>query len=107
MKLNPGDLRHRITIQTFTESSNDYNEPVKTWATFATVWASVSPLIGREYFASQQITAEVTGKIRMRYLEGVTPKMRVLFSGKIYDIAAVIDIEERHIEHVLMVKESQ
>lgn len=103
--IESGKLRHRITIQQRSTTQDVYGEPTDTWTTFATVWASVEPIIGREFFASEQVQAEVTTKIRIRNLDGILPKMRVSFGSKIYDIKAIMNIEERNREILLMCEE--
>jgi len=51
------------------------------------------------------VNAEVTGKISIRYLAGITPKMRVKHGNRIFDIVSMINPEERNRELQLMVKE--
>ena len=46
--MNPGDLRHRITFQELTTTTNENGFEVKTWIDFKTVWAKVSNLHGRD-----------------------------------------------------------
>ena len=75
------------------------------WSEFAVVAASVEPLRGREFWAAKEQQAEVTTRIRIRYLEGVTPKMQVLDGTTVYLINAVIDPEMRHQELQLMCAE--
>jgi SPP1 family predicted phage head-tail adaptor len=72
---------------------------------FATAWASIEPLNGREFFAAQQVNAEVTARIRLRYLPGVTRQMQVKFGSRTFAIESVINVEERNRELQLMVKE--
>lgn len=105
--INAGALRHRVTIQKATESINEKGETVPTWETFATVWAAVEPLRGREYFQSNAIQSELTTRIRIRYLAGVNPHMRVLYNGRTFHIQAVIDVDERHREMQLMCIEDE
>ena len=100
-----GKLRHSITIQVSTVTQDDYGASVESWDTFATVRASVEPLQGREYFAAQQVQAEVTTRFRIRYLAGVKPSMRVLFEGRTFDVQAVLDPNEMHRELHLMAVE--
>jgi len=101
-----GDLRHRITIQQPIEIRNEVGEVIQSaWQDFTTVWAAIEPLRGREYFDAQQINAEVTSRIRIRYRPGIKPKMRVVYGERIFDIQSVIDVEERHKEIHLMCKE--
>lgn len=103
--MRAGKLRHRITIQEVIETKSASGAPIHTWRDWADVWASVEPLRGREFFASKQIQAEVSTRIRIRYLEGVTPKMQVLFNSKTYLIDSVINPEERNREMQLMCRE--
>jgi SPP1 family predicted phage head-tail adaptor len=105
--LKAGELRHQITIQQSTESQNDYGEATSSWSEFATVWASVQPISGREFFAAQAVQAQVSTRIKIRYLPDVTPKMRVLFGSRVFRIEAVLNIDERNRElHLMCVEEA-
>lgn len=105
--MRAGRLRNYITIQQPTEAEDANGEIIQTWSTFANVWAEILPLVGKEYWSARQTVAEITGKIRLRYINGITAKMRVLYGSKIYDIEAPpIDVENRHIELILLVKEN-
>lgn len=103
--MRSGKLRHSIIIQQATESFNGNSELVSTWSTFATIWASIEPLVGREYYAARQVNAETTGKIRIRYLAALTTKMRISFGTRIFDIKGISNIEERNEEMVLYYSE--
>ena len=43
-----GTLRHRVELQEPVENQDGYGEAERTYTTYATVWASVEPLSGRE-----------------------------------------------------------
>jgi SPP1 family predicted phage head-tail adaptor len=98
--MRAGTLRHRITIQEVTETPDSAGEPTESWSAFKTVWASVEPLRGRELLRAQQIHADASYKITIRHLSGVTPKMRVLWGSRIFDIhaAPVTDSRDQKIE---------
>ena len=105
--IESGKFRHYISIQTPTETRDDYGEPIVTWpTTYHNAWASIEPLKGYEYWASQQVNAEVTSKITMRYKSGITPKMRVVWGDHTYRILSIINEEERNIQLTLMVEET-
>ena len=70
-----------------------------------TIWASVEPLKGREFFAAQKENAETTVRITIRYRSGISPDMRIKYGDKIYEINAIIDVEERHNELQIMCQE--
>ena len=103
--MRAGRLRHRVTIQDYTESQNTFGEVTKNWTDYATVWAAVEPVKGREFWESQQINAEITTKVTLRYLAGVKPKMRILHDTRIFEIDSVINVDERNRELQLLVKE--
>jgi len=104
--MGSGELRNYIKIQNKVMVENENLEKVETWQDFKQCWAEIKPLDGREYWAARQTVSEVTGKIKIRYMAGVTNEMRVVDGAKIYDIEAVIDTENRHKELVLLVKEN-
>lgn len=95
-----GDLRHRITFQKLTTSVNENGFEVETWEDFKTVWAAVSNLHGREYFATAAVQAENTVKFTIRYLTGLDTTMRIVFQGKQYNITAIDNIkyQNRYLE---------
>lgn len=101
--MNIGKLDQRLTIQTFTESQTTSGEATLSWSTLATVWGSLHPLKGEEYFSAQKFEAAVTARIRIRYRADITPKMRVLHGSTVYEIVSVVDAESRGFVTELMV----
>lgn len=89
-----GNLKHKIEIQAYSETSNDFGELVKGYSTFKTVYAGIVPISGKEYFASKQVNAEVSHKIECRYLVGIKPTMRIVYGTRIFNIESVINIRE-------------
>jgi len=83
-----GRLRDRLTIQTYTDAFNDYGETTKTWATFATVYAEIRPVTGREYLQSDKLQGEISHIITIRWLDGVLPKMRATDGTRTFEIVA-------------------
>ena len=101
-----GKLRHRITIEQADETRDLDGSVVESWSGFATVQASIEPVSGREYFDSQTTQADLTHRIYLRYVSGVTPKMHVKFNQRIFDILSVINTRERNVELQLMCREN-
>lgn len=100
-----GKLRHRVTLQEYVSLKDSFGAEIEAWSDKATVWASIEPLSGREYFAARQMNAEVNTKITIRYRTGVKPTMRILFAGRVFEILSVINTEEKNRELILMCKE--
>jgi len=92
-----GDLRHRITFQECQKTPDGHGGfDVAGWSDVVTVWAGIEPISGREYFYAQQIKAEVTHKVRIRYRTGITEEMRIKYGERILEIEAVRDLNEQH-----------
>lgn len=100
--MRAGNLKNIITIQDRAETTDEYGGPVYSWADYATVWAGVEPLSGRELIAAAAAQSTVTTRFRIRYRDDITSAMRILHNGKKYNIFAVIDINEDHKELVIM-----
>lgn len=103
--MNAGKLNHRITVQSKTAAADTYGGETITWTTFATVWASIEPLRGNEFIESQRAGAELTTRIRVRYRSGYAPTMRVTWGTHVYDVEAVINVNEAGRETQLMCRE--
>lgn len=99
-----GDLNKRITFQTYTTTENDLGDTIKSWIDFKTVWANVTNLYGREYYAAMQTQAEKTVKFTIRYLKDLDSKnneygldttkvFRIQFSNSNYDIKFIDNIK--------------
>lgn len=103
-----GTLRRRITIQRVTETQDDQGQVVETWATLATRWASIEPLQGREFFASQQLDESLDVRFRIRYDSTVgtmTTKDRISWNSRTFDIRSISNLEQRNIEMEILAQE--
>lgn len=100
--MKAGDRRHPILIEQVAETKDARGELTQTWAAFASAWAEVKPVRGREYFQAHAENGAADTRIILRYIPGVTRQMRVNHGGRIYDIADVLNIDERNVELNLM-----
>src|SRR5262245_32080883 len=102
--MRAGLLRHTVKIEEAHEARDTMGGVIVTWKEYATVYAAIEPLTGREAIQAAQLQAQVDHRIRIRYLPGVVPKMRVTHDERAYDIQAVLDVEGRRRELHLMAK---
>ncbi len=103
--MQAGKLRHRIAIEAPAETQGPDGSVSQTWGTFATAWASIEPLVGKEYFAAEREQADISHRIRMRFIGGITPRMRVSFESRIFEIESALNVSERNRELILMCRE--
>lgn len=91
-----GTLRHLVLIEQKTSAQDSTTgEITYTWSTFATTYAGIYPMSGREFIAAMQLQAQQVVQIAIRYIPGVVADMRVNWNGTIYNIKAVLDVESR------------
>lgn len=86
--MRAGRLRHRIVIETPTEATDAFGEPVKTWQPIpdGEVWAEKKDLSGRELFQAQQINAEITTQFTIRHRTGIDARMSIRHGDGFYHI---------------------
>lgn len=95
--MRAGRLRESAVIQTLLESRDIYGEVIKTPQTFATVRAGLFPLRGRTDFEMHALNKEITHRIEIRYLPGITPDMRIVIDGRVFvQLAPPINIENQN-----------
>lgn len=92
MTIQSGTLQHQVVIKSITDSVGARGGIVETESDFATVFASIEPLRGRERYEAQRVDAEINHRIRMHYVAGVTPKMRIVFGTQTFDIKSVVNV---------------
>lgn len=101
--MRAGMLRHQIVIQETSSIADSLGTKVKSWVTFATVNAEKDPQRGREFFAEHKVQDVLSTVWRIRYLAGVTAKMRVAFNGEFFDIVSPpVDVKGRTREMFLL-----
>ncbi len=106
----PGNLRHNITIQQRGITTDSFGQQVTTWSDLITVWASIEALTAREILAAQAVQSQVSHKITLRYRPELSSPMavaamRVVYSGRYFNISGAVNIDERNINIELLVSE--
>ena len=111
MPMQAGKLRHKVTIQTVTETRTATGDITETWADTATVWAEVVHLTNAAQRAERQIADRqipvYDWRVTIRHRTDVTAKTRIKYvnntaSTTVYfDIQAVVDADERRERMIL------
>lgn len=89
--MEAGKLNHRVEIQQLVETQDAVTgEITESWSTFATPWANIRFLSGREFVAAAAEQNEVTATVVIYYRDGVDPKMRIVHGSRIFNILEVL-----------------
>lgn len=105
--LPAGLLQELVVVETPTESRNALGETTLAWAEFGKAWASVVAAGYSEQELRKQIGGTATHTVRMRYMAGLTGKMRLRWASRgnrILYISSVVERGRRE-EHELAVEE--
>jgi SPP1 family predicted phage head-tail adaptor len=91
--MHAGGLNNRITLQSATFAPDGAGQPIPTWATWGTanLPAKVEQVTGGETVRGRQVSAETQVVFTVRWLAGVTPKMRVSWDGRTLGIVRASD----------------
>lgn len=99
------DRDKKVTIKSLSTTQDDYGQPLNEYVDVVTCWASVEPLIGREYYAAEQVQAEAKIKVRTEFIPGIKENMVVFYGDRKFEIVSVINPKEQNRELLLMCKE--
>jgi SPP1 family predicted phage head-tail adaptor len=89
--MQAGKLRHLVTIQLDEGLQNsDTGVITNDWQPFVTVWAEVRPLSAREFIAAAASQSKVTATVKIRYLAGIKPSMRIVDGEHTYQIEGAL-----------------
>lgn len=100
-----GDLNRRIIIEQRASARDAFGQQVTTWTTFATPFAKIEPLSGRELQLAQAVNAETSHKVTIRYRPGITTAMRAVYQGRYFNILSAMDLETAHVVIEMMCSE--
>ena len=103
--MRAGNLRHRVQVQSLTIAPDTWGAGEETWTTVHNVWAAIWPLRGVESLEQMKLESEVTHKIRIRYHSGITPKHRIKWESRLFNIKSIINVDERNIYLEIMATE--
>lgn len=103
-QINPGEFRHIVTLQKRSDNQNNYGEENE-WLDVMKARVAIYPISGKELFAAETFGTEMTHKINLRYVPGVTPDMRIKFGHRVFMIESVINFQEKNTLLQLMCKE--
>jgi head-tail adaptor len=97
----------QVTIEQSTPSQSDSGQLTDSWSTYKTLWMEIAPIAGRETARSRQVLAEADSFGRYDWLDApaVTPRMRVVYGTRIFDILHVANHRERGFDGELQLRE--
>lgn len=98
-------MRERVTVEYAVENLGTSGETTLEWKEETTVWASVEGVSASEVIGAAQQAIEVTHRVRMRYLDGLTQKNRLKWRGRTLDIVSLLEHGDRSQHEAICVED--
>lgn len=92
--LDIGRLNKRITFCRYVETENELGQCVQALEEVKTVWATVEPTTGKEYYDAQKVRNEQTWNIYTRYFIDINTDMKIKYKERLFNIISVINYRE-------------
>ena len=96
--MQAGQLRRAVTVQERSLQVDDAGGQSPIWRDVVTLRAFVVPTGGSEVMASGETRSKTVYQVTTRWFPDLTPKHRLIYEGKVFDILNINDVEERRRE---------
>lgn len=96
-----GEMRHRVWLQSRSESQDSEGGVVATWPTLAYLFAAIDPMTGREVEIAAQTQSLATHRITIRWqkLFGYADLTKMRFVSNAGSIFNIESTQERDLNH--------
>jgi len=93
--MQAGALNRRIAIQTQTTQQDAFGQPVQTWLTVYSCWASVDIQASQLLYSTAEFVEKVTHRITMRWTKSqvIAPNMRIQYTDPATQVTHTYSIE--------------
>lgn len=89
-----GKRRCKLVIQSVATVPTADGATTDAATTFATVFANIEPMGGRELYLARMQQDLSTHVIKFPYLAGITPKMQGVYAGRVFNFTNVNNVGE-------------
>jgi SPP1 family predicted phage head-tail adaptor len=104
--MESGRLRHKIVIQTATPTDSTIGKGTTvSFATGNTIWGSFKPVSGNEDSKGDGSKGQVSHEVVIRYHSTISPRDRLLYDSRTFNIVQILNTDELNTRMVLAVKE--
>lgn len=90
--MNVNEMKHRITIESKTRTTDGIGGATVSWATFVTVWSRIETVLGNERKFAGRLEENITHVItcRSKAVVGTTIGMRVTHESRVFQVHSVV-----------------
>lgn len=89
-----GALRYRLLLEEPLRTPDGGGGVSISWSPAATVWGAVHAKTGIEKLSAGRNSSKISHEITIRYRDGVLPSMRFRQDGRVFEILAVLTLDQ-------------
>jgi head-tail adaptor len=103
LSIDPGQLRHQITVQAQSTTQDSVGQPMLTWTAVRTCSGGLNIVSMRQAFGEGQLTAQESDIWTVRWTATeIKPGMQLTFGGNVWKVQVVSNVLRRNlIVHLL------
>lgn len=94
--INIGKLNKRLTFMKLAEITDEIGQTSQLLRPICTIWGSLYPVRGMEFYEIQKVQSRITHKCYVRYHDDIDSNCYIEYNGKKYTIESVIDVDLAH-----------
>jgi SPP1 family predicted phage head-tail adaptor len=91
---DPGELNHRLVLEQPVETADGAGGVTRGYAAVTTLWAALAPVSARGAVEADDLAADVTHRITIRFRSDVTTRHRLRDGARIFRIVALRSPDE-------------
>ena len=102
--MNAGKLRHYVQLLSAPPANqpDSFGDVSGTYTPTGNAWVGIEPGSGREFWMAQQMRADLTHTITMRYRADVGPRWRIIWNDgnrvRTFELGSPLTTDERFFE---------
>lgn len=99
------ELRHRVKIQTLTDTADGEGGFTQAWATASTVWAAIYPMRAQQVADYKSIDVDADFLIKVRGDVSVAETQQIVYDSRTFEVLTVENAQERDVVKYVACKE--
>ena len=90
-----GMLRHQVSLQKPTNTTDAGGGAAKSYTTLATLWANIKPVSGSEKYRQGQVQETATHQVTIRFRSDIGTNYRIVYDDRNFNIKHIRNVDER------------
>lgn len=96
IKTQAGNLNKKVKIMKLSQVQDGAGGYEDKLVEIKSVWANIQPVYGREFWQAQQVQAQISHKITIRYTKDIDRACIISLGKRLFDIQYITNVNEEN-----------